>query len=99
MQLKPTLMAKMPEDFTERELLRFLQTYGYNVYKTVGIIESHFEWRIQNLPCKLTTDAINLIVSFHIRFINIRKLVFSMSMVEIDASDRPSFSILTCTNL
>lgn len=52
----------MPANYSERELIRFLQTYGYNLLKSVAAIEIHFQWKIRELPCKLTTNAIKLIV-------------------------------------
>lgn len=54
----------LPEDFSERDLLKFLQAYEYNHKKTLSALEAHFYWRIQNLPCKLTSNAIRLIVIF-----------------------------------
>lgn len=52
-----------PSDFPERDYLRFLQAYEFNLKKVVPALENYFQWRIRTLPCKLTSDTIKLIVN------------------------------------
>ena len=55
-----------PLNFSERDYLRFLQAYEYNLKKLLPALENYFKWRISTLPCKLTSDAIKLIVINHL---------------------------------
>lgn len=55
-----------PSDFPERDYLRFLQAYEFNLKKVVPALENYFHWRIRTLPCKLTSDTIKLIVNSQI---------------------------------
>jgi len=58
------MVDKIPAAFSERDYLRFIQAYKYDIKKTVNALHSHFTWIISYLPCKLTENAIRLIVSF-----------------------------------
>ena len=53
----------MPPNYHERDLLKFLQAYNYKMKKILNAIEAHFKWRVQSLPCRLTTNTIKAIVS------------------------------------
>lgn len=52
------------QGYPDRELIRFLQAYEYNQKKTLNALEGHFKWRISSLPCKLTSNAIKLLVNY-----------------------------------
>jgi len=61
---EPRLEGKIPENFTDRDFIKFNQAYKFDIKKTVNALVAHFNWRFSYLPCKLTENAIRLIVSF-----------------------------------
>ncbi|CDW87109.1 UNKNOWN [Stylonychia lemnae] len=57
----PRMKDIVPSNFPERDYLRFVQAYKFDIKKTVSALQAHFTWRISYLPCKLTQNAIKLI--------------------------------------
>jgi hypothetical protein len=56
------LLARKPESFSDRDMLRFLYGYEFKISTTIKAIQDHFDWQINYLPCKLTQNAVKLIV-------------------------------------
>jgi hypothetical protein len=51
----------LPRRWRESNSLRFLQATGFDVKKTVEIIINHLDWRLQNLPLKLSNKAMEIL--------------------------------------
>lgn len=52
----------IPTDFPERDRLKYLQAYHFKIKDAVHALQKHCEWRIDNLPCKLSINVIRILV-------------------------------------
>lgn len=55
-------ISDVPSNYPDRERLKFLQAYEYKVKDAVHALQKHCNWRVENLPCKLTVNVIRLLV-------------------------------------
>jgi len=58
---KKKLILPSSSKWSESNSLRFLQATGFDVKKTVEIILNHLEWRLENLPPKITNKAMEIL--------------------------------------
>jgi hypothetical protein len=56
-------ISEISREFEDSERLKFLSGNDYKMNETVQSILEHLKWRIQYLPCKLTVNAIKLLVT------------------------------------
>ncbi|CDW83431.1 UNKNOWN [Stylonychia lemnae] len=54
-------VSEIPESFEDGDCLKYLQANDYRVKETVASIRDHLKWRVQSLPCSITSEAIALI--------------------------------------
>ena len=62
--MKAQQFEEIAKEFSDCDRLKFLHANEFKVKETVVSLISHFRWRIETLPCKVTQEAIKWLVSF-----------------------------------